>query len=97
MGLLDPGGIRLRLDTAAAALEDIRRPLEQRLLPLMDHRRVDAEPARQLGNRLLAPFRATRALNSGLCCLRFVIAALRSLKTSRHRLRSLRHCPISGE
>jgi hypothetical protein len=38
----------------AATLEDVRRPFEQRLLPLMDHRRVYVETARQLGNRLLA-------------------------------------------
>ena len=36
-------------------------------------------------------------MNSGLCCLRFVIANLLSLKISRHPRCSLRHCPICGE
>jgi hypothetical protein len=54
MQLLDLSGIRLRLRRAAATLEDVRRPFEQRLLPLMHHRRVYAKTARQLRNRLLA-------------------------------------------
>jgi len=40
---------------------------------------------------------ATHALKSGLCCLRFFIADLLSLKTSRHQIRGLRRCPISEE
>ncbi len=61
---------------------------------IADYNRILAE-ADQIANS--AEVRATRAFNSGLCCLRFVIADLLSSKTNRHRTRSLRHCPISGE
>ena len=51
--LLDPPRIGLRFRWRSTALEDIRRTIEQCLLPLMDHRRVNTEPACQLGHRLL--------------------------------------------
>jgi hypothetical protein len=53
MKILEAVGVHLRLRVVATTLEDVRRPFEQRLLPLMNHRRVNAKPARQLGNRLL--------------------------------------------
>ncbi len=71
--ILELSGIRLRLNTGAATLEDLRRPIEQRLLLLMDHRRVDAEPARQLGNRLFAlqGLKGNPRFESGLVLLTF--------------------------
>jgi hypothetical protein len=48
----DEGSVRLWLRVVTATLEDLR-PFEQGLLPLMDHRRVITEPARQIRNRLL--------------------------------------------
>jgi hypothetical protein len=35
----------------ATTVKDIRGSLDQKLLPLIDHRRVNAVPARQLGDR----------------------------------------------
>jgi hypothetical protein len=52
--ILDTAGVHLRLHVVATTLEDVRSPFEQRLLPLMNHRRVNTKPACQLGNRLLA-------------------------------------------
>jgi hypothetical protein len=46
MQILDSRRVRLRLNRSAAALEDIGCAVEQRLLPLMDHRRVNPEPDR---------------------------------------------------
>ncbi len=40
---------------------------------------------------------ATRALNSGLCCLRFDIADLLLVEDQQNQYQSLRHCPIPGE
>lgn len=54
MEFFDLRRIRPRLRMDAPTLEDVRRPFEQCLLPLMDHRWVYVETARQLGNRLLA-------------------------------------------
>ena len=85
---------------ALVGVEDLQRPFEKRLLSLMNHRRVNDKPACQLGNRVCSPFRATgatRALNSGLCCLRFVIADILSLRTRRCRICSLRNCPSYRE
>lgn len=53
MQLLDLGRIDLRLGASPAALEDVRGPIQQSPLPLVDHRRVNTKPCRQLGNRLL--------------------------------------------
>jgi hypothetical protein len=50
---LDEGSVRLWLRVVTATLEDLRRPFEQGLLPLMDHRWVITKPARQIRNRLL--------------------------------------------
>jgi hypothetical protein len=44
--------VRLRLRRGATPLEYLRRAVKQRLLPLVDHRRVNLKPARQLGNGL---------------------------------------------
>jgi hypothetical protein len=51
--ILDATGINLRLRGIASSLKNVRRPFEKRLLPLMNHCRVNAKPARQFGNRLL--------------------------------------------
>ena len=65
----------------------------------MDHRRVNPEPARQLGYRLLTlqGFQSHTGLE-----LRFVNLAFRhrqspSSKISRHQNYSLSNCPVSGE
>ncbi len=52
--ILDATGINLRLRGIAASLKNVRRPFEKRLLPLMNHCRVNAKPTRKFGNRLLA-------------------------------------------
>jgi hypothetical protein len=62
------GGGRL-----AAALKDARGPVQQRRLPLMDHRRMDLMSGRQF-RTLRSPFSAsdaTRALKAASCFLRF--------------------------
>ena len=84
MQLLDTTGIR-RLCAGAATLKDLRRPFDQRLLPLMDHRRVDAEPARQFANRLLALHGLKRnpRLELGLVLLPFRHRRSPEVKTSR--------------
>jgi hypothetical protein len=62
------GGGRL-----AAALKDARGPVQQRRLPLMDHRRMDLMSGRQF-RTLRSPFSAsdaTRALKAASSFLRF--------------------------
>jgi hypothetical protein len=46
MEILDAAGIRLQRRRVTTTLEDLRRSFEQRLLPLMDYRRMDLETAR---------------------------------------------------
>jgi len=87
----------------------VRYPLSLRQVEdLLFERGIDIchETVRFWWNRLAnsatvcSPFtasKATRALKSAVYCLRFLIADLLSLKTNRHRTRSLRHCPIPGE
>jgi hypothetical protein len=52
MQILEATGIHLRLRRVAAPLEYLRRAVKKRLLPLVDHRRVDLKPALQLSNCL---------------------------------------------
>ena len=63
------------LRTAVLALEDLRRSLLELLLPLGDLDRVDLIVGRDLVDRLdpLEGSSATRALNSGLWVLRFLL------------------------
>lgn len=58
---------------APTAFEDTGRAIEQRALPVIDHRRVHTEPARQFRHGLLA-LSAPFVLNSGACCFRCYIA-----------------------
>jgi hypothetical protein len=62
MQILHHGLIDLWFPGFAAALKDTWGPFQQSTLPLMDHRRVNAKPGRQLGNRVFALQRLKRYL-----------------------------------
>jgi hypothetical protein len=83
----------------AAALEHPGSAFKQGPLPLMDHRRMHTEPARQLGYRLFTLQRFKRPLRLELrpCCFRFDISDLLLVEDQQTTYRSLRQCPNFGE
>ena len=92
--LVDLGGLLL-----PAALEDVRRPFEQRLLPLMDHRRLHAAIGSQLRYRALAlhSFQRHASLEARLMvpAFRHVLISL-SFETSRRQIVASVTVRISG-
>ena len=88
--------IHLRRESLAAALEDIRGPVEQHFLPLVDHRRMHAVFGRQIRHGALASS-ATRILKPASWFLRFRISDLLVLGDQQMLHRSFGHCPISRE
>ena len=88
----------LRRLACRSTLEDARRPLEQRLLPLMDRRRMDLEPCGQPGHRPLATQRLQRHLRLERGRVPLPLCQLvRPLEEQKTSDRSLRQWPICGE